>query len=87
MVAKKIVKSGAKCTCNWGTGVLALILFAVGFWVLVNGFVTQWISKTTQSGTSYWQIMLWYLGGFVLLALAKMSKWSAYSGCSVHSMS
>jgi len=81
MVAKKVVKTGAKCTCNVGAGFLALVLFAVGLWVLVNGFVAQW-----NNAAVYWQVMLWYLGGFVLLALAKMSKWKACADCSVHSM-
>ena len=80
MVAKRTaVKSGAKCKCNFGMGLVALILFAIGFWIVVNGYVTQW-----NNLASYWQVMLWYLVGFVVLVFGKMAKWKSHAGCTVH---
>lgn len=78
IVAKK---SGAKCSCNVGVGIVSLILFAVGLWIIVNGFITQWNSPDTSN---WWTVMLWYLVGFVVLVLGKMAKWKAHGGCQVH---
>ena len=67
-----------KCKCNFGLGLIALILFAVGIYFLVSGFASQ------TSGASWWNVMLLYLIGLVLLGLGKGAKWSCCSECKVH---
>lgn len=83
MVARKksslVIKAGNKCSCNVVGTLLALILFAVGFWVLINGIWIQW-----NTSTEYWIVMLWYLVGFLILMVAKIAKFRSCVGCSIH---
>ena len=81
MVARRLmaVKSSSKCSCNVGSGLFAVVLFAVGFWVVINGIWTQW-----NTATEFWIVMLWYIIGFLLLMVGKMAKHGACVNCAVH---
>ncbi len=73
----------SKCNCNSGFILLAMVLFAVGVYFLVLGFMSQ-----TTSGAGWnmwdWNAMLLYLIGFVVFGLGKWTKWSGCSDCKVH---
>ena len=69
-MAKQTVKpTPAKCRCNPGFGILAVILFAVGLWALAAGNVT---------------ILGWYFAGFLLLGVGKIAKWKGCGSCGTH---
>lgn len=76
--------SKGKCSCNLGYMIVAWILFAVGLWVLVGGFATQFSSgaPTMFNGT----ILGWYFVGILIVGVGKMVKWKAHGACPVHRM-
>ena len=76
--------NGAECTCNLGWMVVAWVLFAVGLWVLVGAFTTQFSSgaPTMFNGT----VLGWYFVAVVLLGVAKMCKWKSHGNCPAHKM-
>lgn len=69
-----------KHNCNFGLGLLAIVLFAIGLYFLVWGFLTQ----TTSGITWDWNVLLYYLIGFAVMALGKWAKWSSCKDCKVH---
>jgi hypothetical protein len=73
------MKTSAKCTCNPGWLILALIFFAVGLYVLVSGFVGQLNNTWTPTYS-----IAGYFVGFAILAVGKMLKWKSHGVCPVH---
>lgn len=80
-MAKNIQRMSERCECNVGAGLFGLILMAAGFYFFVTGFLTQ-VSGATLFWN--WWALLYYLIGFLLLALGKISKHKGCSGCTVH---
>jgi hypothetical protein len=68
----------SKCNCNVGFIVLAVILGTLGIYSLATGFISHFNYRAAGV------VLLWYFVGVVLMALAKMSKYKAYCGCSAH---
>lgn len=78
-MAKKMSKN--TCECNWGAGILALILMAFGLYFLVWGVLSQ-----VASGVAWnWNAILMYLVGVLVVGLGKMAKYKACGGCGSHS--
>lgn len=80
-MAKANAAKSAKCTCNPGWLILALIFFSVGLYAVVGGFVGQF---TGSQSSQY--ILAWYFVGFLLIAIGKMLKWKSHGTCPVHKM-
>jgi len=78
-----VVKKVTKCQCNPAAGLFGLILLAVGFYFIVMGFLMQISNASIQFFWNWWA-MLYYLIGFLLLALGKFSKHRACSHCEMH---
>jgi hypothetical protein len=82
-MVKKVVSKGHTCNCGPGNVawmLLAVIVLAVGFWVLIQGLQLQW-------GGAYWlTAMIWYAVGFLVLWLGKMAKWKCMNSCGSHKM-
>ena len=76
--------SGGKCTCNLGLMVVAWVLFALGIWALVGGFVTQFTSANPTAVNI--SILGWYFFGVLLVGIGKMAKWKSHGMCPVHKM-
>ncbi len=79
---------GAKCNCNLGWGIVAAILFAIGAFIGIQGFVIQF--QQLQGG---WDgnLIMWtlayYFVGFLFLGAGKIVKWKTHGMCPVHGMS
>lgn len=71
--------ASAKCTCNPGWLILALIFFTFGLYALVGGFTGQF---TNAWSSTY--ILAWYFVGFILIAIGKILKWKSHGTCSCH---
>jgi len=71
-------KTDAKCMCNPWMGIVALILGVAGLYSIILGIKIQFIVPAIFTN---WYAMLAYLVGFILMALAKMSKWKAFGCC------
>lgn len=76
-------KTGGKCGCVPGMGLIALILGVVGLYSIILGIKIQLTSALVYNN---WMVMLYYLVGILLLACAKISKHHAYCKCDVHRM-
>ncbi len=63
---------GPKCMLMW---LLAAVFLAGGLWMIVGGALMQY------SRFPWTQVFLWYLGGFVLWAIAKRCKMKACAMC------
>ena len=82
-MAKQTVKpTPAKCRCNPGFGILAVILFAVGLWALAAGFLAQF--KSADPTAVNVTILGWYFAGFLLLGVGKIAKWKGCGSCGTH---
>ena len=72
-----------QCNCNWFMALISVVLFAVGIYFLVWGFVSQ-----TTSGISWnfldWNAVLFYLIGVLVLVFGKMAKWGSSVNCKLH---
>ena len=72
-----------QCNCNWTMSLISVILFAVGIYFLVWGFVSQ-----TTSGISWSSLdlnaLLFYLIGVLVLVFGKMAKWGSSANCKLH---
>jgi len=86
VMAKKGIgmKESAKCVCgpkNVVWMLVAVVIFAVGFWVLIEGLQAQWGSG---SGNANWlTLLVWYAVAFLVLWIGKLCKWKSMS-CPVH---
>lgn len=70
-----------KCECNWGLGIIAIILLAFGLYFLVAGFISQ-----TGTGALWnWNAILMYALGALIVGFGKVTKYKACGGCSEHS--
>jgi len=62
---------------------ISVVLFAVGIYFIVWGFVSQ-----TTSGISWnfldWNAVLFYLIGVLVLVFGKMAKWGSSVNCKLH---
>ena len=70
----------ARCTCNPGFMILAVILFTLGIYSIAAGFIAQF--NYAAAGP----VLVWYLIGVVLIAIAKMAKWKSFTSCPAHTM-
>lgn len=75
---KTMGKTGEKCGCNLGHGLLAVALFASGFFVLIEGLAAQW------NGAGWNPVLFWYFVGFLLISAGKVFKKMAGACCAVH---
>ena len=78
-MAKEIAKD--KCGCSPWMSIVALVLGVVGLYTIILGVKTQWASALVYNN---WTVMLYYLVGVLLIALAKMSKHCAHCKCEMH---
>jgi len=73
----------AQCNCNWIMALISVILFAIGIYFIVWGFVSQ-----TTSGISWSSLdlnaLLFYLIGVLVLVFGKMAKWGSSANCKLH---
>ena len=73
----------AQCNCNWIMALISVILFAIGIYFIVWGFVSQ-----TTSGISWSSLdlnaLLFYLIGVLILVFGKMAKWGSSANCKLH---
>ena len=69
-----------KCECNFWWSTLAVILFVLGLYFLVLGFLSQAAGLIALN----WTALLYYLIGFALFAFGKMAKCSGCFDCKVH---
>jgi len=79
--AKKVVQTGATCTCGpgqLGYLILAIISGAFGLTFLIGTIVSQ------VRGASFWGAFWNYLVATVLIALAHGFKYKSCRGCGVH---
>ncbi len=72
-----------QCSCNWVMALISVILFAVGAYFLVWGFVSQTTSGVSWSSFDL-NAMLFYLIGFLVFAFGKMAKWGSSANCKMH---
>jgi len=72
-----------KCNCKPGMGIVALILAVVGLYTIMLGIKMQFASALVYNN---WMVMVYYLVGILIIALAKMSKHKAYCNCEMHRM-
>ena len=83
MAARRKAPTKAKCNMNFGYGLVALVIIALGIYGLVNGFALHLAS--IQSDTqNYGTILVWYFAGLLLFKVGKMAKWKAHANCPVH---
>ncbi len=62
---------------------LSVILFAVGAYFLVSGFVSQTANSAGWSSFD-WNALMFYLIGFLVFAFGKMAKWGSTANCKMH---
>lgn len=76
----------AKCTCNLGMLLVALVLMSVGVYFLVAAFATQLGAGAAGqlSQQTAMAVLPWYFVGFLVIVLGKMAKWKSHGTCPVH---
>ena len=89
MAKARVVARGAKCTCNYGLVFVALVLFSLALYGLVNAFALHLldVNLTAQdqaAKSGFAVLLMWYFAGFLLLMVGKMVKWKAHGNCPVH---
>ena len=62
---------------------ISVVLFAVGAYFLVWGFISQTIAGISWSSFDL-NAMLFYLLGFLIFAFGKMAKWGSSANCKLH---
>ena len=62
---------------------ISVVLFAVGAYFLVSGFVSQTTNGASWSSFDL-NAMLFYLIGFLVFAFGKMAKWGSSANCKLH---
>lgn len=72
-----------QCNCNWSMSLISVVLFAVGAYFLVWGFVSQTTSGVSWSSFDL-NALLFYLLGFLVFAFGKMAKWGSSANCKLH---
>ncbi len=80
---KESMSSGGRCTCGPGNFlwmIAAVVLFAIGLWLVVGGLFAQWNQKA-----DWLMVMVWYAVGFLILGFGKMCKWKSMN-CPAHCM-
>jgi|SRR3989344_2383258 len=71
-----------KCECNWGMGIISVILMSVALFLLVQGFAIQ--LDSAGAGRLAYVVLVWYLVGFILMIGAKMAKHKTMGSCPMH---
>ena len=72
-----------QCSCNWIMALTSVVLFAVGAYFLVWGFVSQTTSVISWSSFDL-NALLFYLIGVLILVFGKMAKWGSSANCKLH---
>ncbi len=72
-----------QCNCKWSMSLISVVLFAVGIYFLVWGFVSQTTSGVSWSSFDL-NALLFYLIGFLVFAFGKMAKWGSSANCKLH---
>lgn len=72
-----------QCECNWVMTLVSVILFAVGAYFIVGGFVSQTTSGVSWSSFDL-NAVLFYLLGFLIFAFGKMANWGSTANCKLH---
>lgn len=79
MKATKMAKMD--CSCDWGGGILSIVMIALGIWFLAGGFVTQ----LNVTGSNFnWMVAAWYVIGVALVMYGKMWGYKSCGYCDVH---
>lgn len=74
----------AKCTCNMGMMLVALVIMSVGVFVLVAGLATQFKAAEQLSQATATAVLPLYFAGMLVLFIGKMAKWKSHGICPVH---
>ena len=74
----------AKCTCNMGMMLVALVIMSVGAFVLVAGLATQFKAAEQLSQATAMAVLPLYFAGMLVLFIGKMAKWKSHGACPVH---
>ena len=74
---------------SWGHTVVALVLFSLALYALVNAFALHLADvNAALSGiptlTGPGMLLAWYFIGVLVLTIAKIVKWKSHPGCPVH---
>ncbi|QQG38971.1 MAG: hypothetical protein HYS32_00715 [Candidatus Woesearchaeota archaeon] len=75
-----MASTSGRCRCNAGWMFITLVLFAIGFYVLVSGIYSHW------NDPGNWWVTVWYFVAFLIFAIGKMCKYKAHNNCPVHPM-
>lgn len=78
---KGMKTKGMECTCDWGGGILSIIMIALGIWFLAGGFATQ-LNVTMRNFD--WTVAAWYVIGVALFMYGKMWGTKSCGGCPMH---
>lgn len=74
----------AKCMCNLGVMLVALVIMSVGLFLLVAGLATQWRAAAPLSQQAAVDVLPWYFAAMLVLFVGKMAKWKSHGMCPVH---
>jgi hypothetical protein len=74
-------KSKEKCGCMPWMGIVALVFSVVGIYSIILGIKFQFLMPQIFNN---WYAMLCYLGGIILMAIAKIGQHHAYCKCEKH---
>ncbi len=80
-----VVGAGAaRCTCNYGYMIVALILLTIGLYLIVAGFAWQFNSASRLGDGAAGMVLAAYFIGMLIVVFGKMAKWKAHGDCKVH---
>ncbi|MBI2076509.1 MAG: hypothetical protein HYT72_04650 [Candidatus Aenigmarchaeota archaeon] len=74
----------AKCTCNMGMMLVALVIMSVGAFVLVAGLANQFKAAEQLSQATAMAVLPLYFAGMLVLFIGKMAKWKSHGACPAH---
>ncbi len=82
MAKAKVVAKSPKQQYNYGLSLIALILYSLALYSIVQGFGLHLQDIQDPNGVShtkagYLTLIGWYFFGVVLMAIGKMAKWKA----------
>lgn len=82
-MAKKVKKvinaTSNKCTCNFAYLLLAMLLLALGLFLIVSGFRSQY-----EVGEASLKVIGWYFFGFLSMTLGCYTKHRHLGCCPEH---
>lgn len=73
-----MAKKTSRCECTISQFFGYIILYAVGAWTFVEGFIRQ----IAEAGMS--SVVIWYIVAFFLIGAARLLKRQCHSSCKLH---